>query len=193
MFRIFAACVIALGIALTAQAGEPADKKATRSAQSVLDASKTKTSATADKSARAKAKRPVSVKKVKRGKADRIVVYSATWCRPCRRLKPVLLMLQNEGYRVTYRDVDKDRKKLNYDFKSVPTIFYVRNNEVIRKETGFHSGREIKSKLRIAQRRHPVEVILRNTKTAITTDIVLEGLADTLDVRGLISDLNPTK
>lgn len=181
MFRIFAACVIALGLTLTAQAGEtPADKEGAKTEQAGDDAKSSTTS-----------KRPVSVKKkASRGKADRIVVYSASWCRPCRRLKPVLLMLQNEGYRVTYRDVDKDRKKLSYDYTSVPTIFYIRDNEVIRKETGYQSGTKIKSKLRIAQRRHPVEVILRNTKTAITTDVVLEGLADTLDVPGLISDIN---
>lgn len=183
MFRIFAACVIALGLTLTVQAGEtPADKEATTAQADQKDDSSSH-----------KAKQPVSVNKSNHGKADRIVVYSATWCRPCRRLKPVLLMLQNEGYRVTYRDIDKDRNKLAYEFKSVPTIFFVRDNEVIRKETGFQTMREIKSKLQIAERRHPVEVILRNTKTAITTDVVLEGLADTLDVPNILSELDPTK
>jgi thioredoxin 1 len=79
--------------------------------------------------------------------ADQIVVYSATWCGPCQRLNPVLQSLKQEGYKVVHRDVDRDIDALKYEYGAVPTIFFVRNNVVIRAETGYRSKEHIKQTL----------------------------------------------
>ena len=79
--------------------------------------------------------------------ADQIVVYSATWCGPCQRLSPVLQSLTQEGYKVVHRDVDRDIDALKYEYGAVPTIFFVRNNVVIRAETGYRSKEQIKQTL----------------------------------------------
>ena len=76
-------------------------------------------------------------------KADRIVVYSASWCPPCQRLKPVIATLKREGYRVEYRDVDRDANRLIYPYTAVPTIFFLRDDAVIKLETGFRSKEQI--------------------------------------------------
>ena len=77
-------------------------------------------------------------------KADQIVVYSATWCSPCKRLHPVLKSLKQEGYKIVQRDVDRDISKLEYKYSAVPTIFFVRNNTVIKTETGYRSKAHLK-------------------------------------------------
>lgn len=55
-------------------------------------------------------------------KADAIVVYSATWCIPCQKLKPVLLKLKKLGYRVCVRDYDKI-KTGEFRPEKVPAIY----------------------------------------------------------------------
>lgn len=48
--------------------------------------------------------RPDSV--IPEDKADTVVVFSATWCAPCRLMKPTWRELRAEGYRVVYIDLD---------------------------------------------------------------------------------------
>ncbi|KAA5543575.1 thioredoxin family protein [Roseiconus nitratireducens] len=76
-------------------------------------------------------------------KADRIVVYSATWCGPCQRLKPVLATLKQEGYKVEHLDIDRDADKLKYSHRSVPTIYFLRGETVVGKVIGYRSKDQI--------------------------------------------------
>ncbi len=82
-------------------------------------------------------------------KADRIVVYSASWCIPCQRLKPIVKSLKQEGYRVEYFDIDKDSDKLKYDHRAVPTIYFLRGETVVKKETGYRTREHIVGLLRL--------------------------------------------
>ena len=79
--------------------------------------------------------------------ADRIVVYSATWCIACKQLSPVLVALKQDGYKVVVRDVDRDAGELKHDYTAVPTIYFLRGDAVIRVETGFRSKEQIKRRL----------------------------------------------
>ena len=80
-------------------------------------------------------------------KADKIVVYSASWCGPCRKLKPILASLKKEGHEVEYLDVDRDAAKLKYHHKAVPTIYFLKGETVIKQETGYRSKDQIKRML----------------------------------------------
>lgn len=56
-------------------------------------------------------------------RGDALVVYSASWCGPCQRLKPKLIRLKSLGYRVEIRDIDK-LKPGDYKPKMVPAIYF---------------------------------------------------------------------
>ena len=96
------------------------------------------------------------------GKADRIVVFGATWCGPCQSLKTITLpALKVQGYKVEYLDVDKEKEKIAEKYSgikrgkgddlnrwiSVPTIFYIRDDMIIKKEVGFQTAVHVKKVL----------------------------------------------
>lgn len=95
------------------------------------------------------------------GKADTLVVYTATWCIPCQRAKGKWAILREQGYRVVQIDVDSreadrelsDQEKarfLNHEPQSVPTIFWYNSqtNELVGDGvTGVPSMKSIKERL----------------------------------------------
>lgn len=56
----------------------------------------------------------VETEPVPEGKADILVVYSASWCGPCVAMRPQWTLLRSQGYKVVYIDVDEPHK---YDDK----------------------------------------------------------------------------
>lgn len=98
------------------------------------------------------------------GKAEKLVVVGATWCGPCRSLKASTLpALKAQGYDVEYLDIDNDAEKLaekysnikrvdgepqKYnEFKGVPSIFYIRDGMIIKRETGYKTANHVKKTL----------------------------------------------
>ena len=60
--------------------------------------------------------------------------FTATWCGPCQRFKPIMQELVSEGYQVATLDIDvhKDLAE-QYNVRSVPTVVIEENgNEVNR-------------------------------------------------------------
>ena len=48
--------------------------------------------------------------------------FSATWCGPCKAFKPIMEELKEEGYDITFLDVDKNSGLAKqYNIRSVPT------------------------------------------------------------------------
>ena len=49
--------------------------------------------------------------------------FTATWCGPCQRFKPIMQELASEGYQVATLDIDvhKDLAE-QYNVRSVPTV-----------------------------------------------------------------------
>jgi len=75
----------------------------------------------------------------------RVLYFGASWCPPCAKLNPLIIKLQNEGYPLGYRDVDKfpnDAKM--WGVTSVPTFIRLENE----KETTRHVGTIQESVLR---------------------------------------------
>ena len=60
--------------------------------------------------------------------------FTAAWCGPCQRFKPIMQELVSEGYQVATLDIDvhKDLAE-QYNVRSVPTVVIEENgNEVNR-------------------------------------------------------------
>lgn len=71
-----------------------------------------------------------------------LVDFFATWCGPCKRLKPELEKLSesNQEVNIAIVDVDKFRDKLDkYNIMSVPTLLLFSNGKEAKRESGFMS------------------------------------------------------
>lgn len=98
---------------------------------------------------------PKPTQTIPEGRADKIVVYTATWCAPCQAFKPTLARLKRAGAKVEVHDIDDDGFKPEYtqvkraqadqltEWWSVPTIFYLRDGVVIKRDDGMKSYRHI--------------------------------------------------
>lgn len=93
------------------------------------------------------------------GKAEKLVVFSATWCINCKPLVAVASQLKAEGYDVEVIKIDtregeekwkkysniknvKPANKIN-EFSAVPATFYIRDGMIVKKEIGVKSRSHI--------------------------------------------------
>jgi hypothetical protein len=75
-------------------------------------------------------------------KADRLEVASASWCSPCRKLKPVIISLRDQGYDVKF--IHPGAR----DTVSLPTIYFLLDGKVVDQVDGLMTEKEIKARLR---------------------------------------------
>ena len=67
----------------------------------------------------------------------RIYYFSAEWCGPCKQFKPLMESLEKKGYPIYFQDVDTDPILAeSYQFKSVPSIKIVQDNNVVESMVG---------------------------------------------------------
>ena len=66
-----------------------------------------------------------------------IKYFTATWCGPCQRFKPIMQEVANEGHSVQFIDIDSqgDLAK-QYNVRSVPTIVIEQNGSEINRLIG---------------------------------------------------------
>ncbi len=71
-----------------------------------------------------------------------IVDFFATWCGPCKMLSPVMEQIAEEygdKLKVVKIDIDKNSElSEEYEVQSVPTVFIIKNGEIVSRETGFN-------------------------------------------------------
>lgn len=78
-----------------------------------------------------------------------VVDFSAEWCPPCRKLKPVFAQLQKEyadSVDFVAFDVDSvENLARHYNITSIPTLLFVApDGTVVHRMVGFHEADEIK-------------------------------------------------
>ena len=83
-------------------------------------------------------------------KSDKPVVvdFFATWCGPCKRMKPNLEQFASatEDVKVVLADVDGLQDILpNYDVVSVPTILLFHEGKEVRRKSGYMSVEDLES------------------------------------------------
>jgi len=77
--------------------------------------------------------------------------FWATWCNPCKQLVPTLIKLANEydgQFILAKVDIDQNKELAeHFAVRSVPTVKFVRNGQIVDEFSGVLSEGEIKGKL----------------------------------------------
>ena len=80
-----------------------------------------------------------------------VVDFSATWCGPCKQLKPIVeeLATQYEGkVKIAHVDVDEARQAaMKYGVMSVPTVLYIKGGQVRDSQIGVIAKEKMAAKI----------------------------------------------
>ena len=75
-----------------------------------------------------------------------LVDFNATWCGPCRMLKPVLDQIANDGKKIIAIDVDNERDlAIEYGIQSIPCLILFENGKEIKRSVGLIPKADIES------------------------------------------------
>ena len=72
--------------------------------------------------------------------------FTATWCGPCQRFKPIMQEVANEGTHVQFIDIDTDQGRMfadQFNVRSVPTVIFEENGSEVNRLIGATSKQTI--------------------------------------------------
>jgi thiol-disulfide isomerase/thioredoxin len=75
-----------------------------------------------------------------------VLFFNATWCGPCRQMKPIVTSLRRQGYHL--RDVDVDRRRDladKYGIRAVPTFVFLENGSEVNRFSGGTTSEHLRS------------------------------------------------
>jgi len=73
-----------------------------------------------------------------------ILYFSATWCQPCKNFKPIMERV-GQTIPVAFIDVDTNPGMTSaYGIKSVPTLVFLKDGQVAKKQSGVLSESQVK-------------------------------------------------
>ena len=75
-----------------------------------------------------------------------IKYFTAAWCGPCQRFKPIMQEVANEGNHVQFIDIDTDQGRMfadQYNVRSVPTVVIEENGSEVNRLMGATSKQVI--------------------------------------------------
>ena len=76
----------------------------------------------------------------------KVLDFSAEWCGPCKMLSPIIdeLALEYTDVEIQKIDVDANRDlAIEYKVKSIPTLIFVKDDEILHKHVGSASKLQI--------------------------------------------------
>ena len=80
----------------------------------------------------------------------KIVMFSASWCNPCKQVKPVFQQLKESRSDVQFEIVDIDENRdmaSDYNITGVPTFLLIEDNEEVKRLVGAANVTKIKEVL----------------------------------------------
>ena len=85
-------------------------------------------------------------------KSDKLVIvdFFAEWCGPCKKMTPIMeeISKKNPDIVVGKVNVDESTETSNkYGVKSIPTLVFIKNGEVVGKSIGFSTEGTIMEKI----------------------------------------------
>jgi thioredoxin 1 len=79
------------------------------------------------------------------GLPGEVLFFNASWCGPCRQMKPIVTQLRHQGYRLRDVDVDKHRSLAQkYGIHAVPTFVFVEHGCEVKRFSGGTSSENLR-------------------------------------------------
>ena len=80
-----------------------------------------------------------------------LLVFTAEWCGPCKKMKPIIDNLANKfGITVEKLDVENSDEAVEfYSIKSIPTIVIVKDGVTLEKISGYMPSEVLENKLKM--------------------------------------------
>jgi thioredoxin 1 len=76
--------------------------------------------------------------------------FNATWCGPCKQMKPHIDKLQKEGYNIQEVDIDQNSTLAeSAEIRGVPTIIIYENGSVMERVVGYEDYDRLKARFDI--------------------------------------------
>lgn len=78
----------------------------------------------------------------------KIMMFSATWCGPCKATKPAFIALKEELKDVSMEVVDVNEQEAlaqEYDIRAVPTFVLLKDNEEVARMSGGTSADKLRA------------------------------------------------
>jgi len=75
-----------------------------------------------------------------------VLFFNASWCGPCRHMKPIVAQLRRQGYHIRDINVDKNQKLAQkYGVSGIPTFVFTINGSEVHRFSGGTSADKLKS------------------------------------------------
>jgi len=75
-----------------------------------------------------------------------VLFFNATWCGPCKQMKPIVASLRLQGYHMRDVDVDSHRDLAQkYGIRAVPTFVFLENGSEVNRISGGTSADRLRS------------------------------------------------
>ena len=66
-----------------------------------------------------------------------VLFFNATWCGPCRQMKPIVSNMRRQGFHMRDVDVDRHRELAEkYSVRAVPTFVFLENGSEVNRFSG---------------------------------------------------------
>lgn len=79
-----------------------------------------------------------------------VLQFSAEWCGPCKQITPIIAKLSSEYEDITFGKINVDVAggiATNYGIRSIPTVLFIKNGQLIDKLNGLKSSDELSEKI----------------------------------------------